>query len=353
MQSHESSPRNLDERDRLRSLIEICNKYAAKANAAGADAISLFRELDQELLAAAPVPLTTSISMKEATLGAIEAIQELYDRKGAFVELSTGFPEIDKIIGGLSNAGLVVIAAAPLTGKTTLAINITEHIALELKKPVVFFTGQIDAKQFAERLLYSRAMLDQTRVRETRLMKADFPALQCAGSEISASPIFVEPIRDRTPRELCETARRLHKEHKSAAIFVDGPQALRPDDILERDRPEIALSILLKNLRALARECDVPVVVTASLKLLPTTPNSQNKLEHDLATLPEFGIYEKEADIVAILLRDQAQFVDHAGTVQCNGTATLNVVRHRNGPTGSVALWFIEEFLRFQPGVRF
>jgi len=165
--------------------------------------------------------------MKDQVMEAIESIEKLYERRGSITGIPTGYAELDKMTDGLHAAEMFVIAARPSMGKTALAMNIAEHVAVDNKKPVAIFSLEMSSQQLVQRLLCSRARVNLQRVRDGFLSERDFPNLTAAASKLAESKIYIDDTAGLTIMELRAKARRLKTQHDIQLVVIDYLQLLR------------------------------------------------------------------------------------------------------------------------------
>src|SRR4030095_11034185 len=171
-----------------------------------------------------------------------------------------GFAILEKMTDGLHGGEMIVVAARPSMGKTALAMNIAEHIAVELKRPVAVFSLEMSSQQLVQRLLCSRARVNLGRVRDGFLSERDFPALTAAASNLAESKIFIDDTSGLTILELRAKARRLKSQHDIAAIFIDYLQLLRSPTKRAQDNRQLEIAEISSGLKALAKELNIPVI---------------------------------------------------------------------------------------------
>ena len=206
-----------------------------------------------------------TIGMKEHVMSAISSIHELYDRRGSITGLPTGLADLDKLTDGLHAAEMIVIAARPSMGKTALAMNIAEHIAVDLNKPVAVFSLEMSSQQLVQRLLCSRAKVNLGRVRDGFLSERDFPALTAAASKLAETKIFIDDTAGLSILELRAKARRLKSQHKIEANFVDYLRSYPSFDLPARagQSPARNCGNFQRPKKPLAKELALPIVVLA------------------------------------------------------------------------------------------
>jgi replicative DNA helicase len=271
----------------------------------------------------------------------LDTIEGAFNRQGAVVGLSTGFHGLDKMTGGLHPGEMFVLAARPSQGKTSLAMNVAEHVALGQGKSVGVFSLEMTAKSLMQRMVCSRAGLDLARVRDGRLNEADFPKLATVAGAIGASSLHIDDASGLTILQLRAKARRWHQRFGLALLVVDYLQLIRSPR--HGDRREREVADVSQGLKALSKELGVPVLVLSQL-------NRGVERERDgkpkLSDLRESGAIEQDADAVALLSVDTAS-LDECGPYD-GIPMTLNLAKQRNGPTGTVKLVFHRGHTRFE-----
>lgn len=339
----------VQEKYTLREIIRICNESSARSYEEGQMAQTLLDEVETSVFKIAQERFNAkSEGMKEHVMAAITSIQDLYERRGGITGLPTGLANLDKMTDGLHAAEMIVIAARPSMGKTALAMNIAEHIALVEKKPVAVFSLEMSAQQLVQRLLCSRAKVNLGRVRDGFLSERDFPSLTAAASKLAESKMFIDDTAGLSILELRAKARRLKSQHGIEAIFIDYLQLLRSTSRRAQDNRQLEIAEISSGLKALAKELSLPIVVLAQLNRNPEQRSGDSKGRPRLSDLRESGSIEQDADLVGLLVREEYYADTDDDKKQVEGNATLIIAKQRNGPVGDVALTFLKEFTRFE-----
>ena len=339
----------LEEKYTLREIIRVCTEYAARCYDEQGEVTTLLDEVETRVLAISEERYKEqTTSMKEQVMAAIHAIEELYSNRGGMTGFATGFSNLDKMTDGLHRAEMFVIAARPSMGKTALAMNIAEHVAIELGKPVAVFSLEMSTSQLVQRLLCSRARVDLGNVRNGLLSERDFPALTTAASKIAESKIFIDDTAGLSILELRAKARRLKSQHGIEAIFIDYLQLLRSTSRRAQDNRQIEIAEISSGLKALAKELNIPIVVLAQLNRNPESRSGESKGRPRLSDLRESGSIEQDADVVGLLVREEYYADSDEEKKESEGKATLIIAKQRNGPVGDVALTFLKQFTRFE-----
>jgi replicative DNA helicase len=339
----------LQEKFTLREIIKICTEFAARSYDEQDDVPNLLDRVETEVFRIAQDRFKDQVAnMKQLVVQAIGAIEELYSRRGSITGLSTGFDVFDKMTDGLHGAEMIVVAARPSMGKTALAMNIAEHIAIELKKPIAVFSLEMSSQQLVQRLLCSRARVNLGRVRDGFLSERDFPALQTAASKLAESKIFIDDTSGLTILELRAKARRLKSQHDIQAIFIDYLQLLRSPSKRALDNRQLEIAEISAGLKSLAKELNVPVVVLAQLNRNPEQRTGDSRGRPRLSDLRESGSIEQDADLVGLLVREEYYADSDEEKKEVAGRSTLIIAKQRNGPVGDVPLTFLKEYTRFE-----
>jgi len=274
-----------------------------------------------------------------------DQIEKYRERGGGITGLPTGFDEIDSLTAGLHNSDLIIVAGRPSMGKTALALNIIEHLAIEQSKPCAIFSLEMSKEQVAERMLSSTARINAHHMRTGRLRKEDFVRLGNAADRLSNSQVFIDDSAAIGVLELRAKARRLKAQHDIALVVVDYMQMMHGPRNAENRQQEIAL--ISRSLKSLAKELKIPVLALSQLSRQVEQRGGERRPQ--LADLRESGAIEQDADVVMFVYRPGAYGIetDKKGNTTEN-LAEIIIGKQRNGPTGEVRLTFLKEFARFE-----
>jgi len=268
-----------------------------------------------------------------------ERIDELHREKGKLRGLATGYVDLDNLLGGLQKSDLVVLAARPSMGKTSLALDIMRHVAVNLKVPVGIFSLEMSKDQLVDRLLSSQSDVNLWKIRTGHLNEDDFDHIGKAMGELSESPIFIDDAAGSNIMELRTKARRLQSEHGAGLIIVDYLQLMEGRNQENRVQE---VSEISRALKLLARELNVPVL---ALSQLSRGVESRPDKVPQLADLRESGSIEQDADVVMFIYREEMYKGKDARRPHI---AEIHIKKHRNGPTGQVDLYFDQEKTSFK-----
>jgi len=334
----------------LRQIIAVCTVSSQRAYEEQDQVDPLLDEVEQDIFAISETRFNDhTITMKDQVMEAIEAIEQLYERRGGITGIATGFAELDRMTNGLHEGEMIVIAARPSMGKTALAMNIAEHVAINEKLPVAVFSLEMSSQQLVQRLLCSRARVNLQKVRDGFLAERDFPSLTAAASKLAEAQIFIDDSASLSILELRAKARRLKAQKDIKLIVVDYLQLLRSTTRRAMDNRQLEISEISSGLKGLAKELKVPVLVLAQLN---RQPEARTGGKPRLSDLRESGSIEQDADLVGLLVRPEIYEEDEDARAEKAGEAELIIAKQRNGPVGEIALTFLKEFTRFEDRAR-
>jgi replicative DNA helicase len=336
----------------LRRMLQTCATVIGRVYDYEGDVPALLDEVERDILRINEErERSETRPIRDLVNSAINTIEELHSRQGMLSGLSTGFPDLDKMTTGLHKGEMVVIAARPSMGKTSLAMNIVEHVAIELKLPVGVFSLEMTAESLVLRMMCSRAEVNLRDVREGFLAERDFPRLTRAAGEISGAPLFIDDTSGLSILQLRARARRMWQQHQIKLLVVDYLQLLSSETRRAKDNRQQEISEISSGIKALAKELGLPVIILSQLN---------REIEKDKARKPklsdlrESGAIEQDADLVGLLYKpsggDDEESVprDEPGGVP----VSLLIAKQRNGPTGDVPLTFLKRFTRFKPAAK-
>lgn len=281
----------------------------------------------------------TSIPLKEIIKDSIDTIDKLYQRKAHVTGIPTGFIDFDQKTSGLQSSDLIVVAGRPSMGKSAFAIGIAEYAGIVEKIPLAFFSLEMSKEQLVQRMLCSHARVDAHKVRTGYLSPSDWPRLTAAAGKLSETNIFIDDTPAISVMELRAKARRLKSHSDIKLMIVDYLQLMRGTGKAENRQQEI--SEISRSIKALARELYIPVVAISQLSRAVEARTDHRPL---LSDLRESGAIEQDADVVALILREEY----YNPTSGNQGIAEVNIAKQRNGPVGSLKLNFIKEYTRFE-----
>src|SRR5699024_4892864 len=270
---------------------------------------------------------------------AVERIEKLFENQGEFSGLPTGLQRFDEMTNGLQPADLIILAGRPSMGKTSLAMNMVENVAIKEKVPAAVFSLEMSAEQLAIRMISSWGRVDQSRLRNGDLTEEDWPKVTSAiGIMNQNAQLFIDDTPALSPSELRARARRLKREHDIGLVVVDYLQLMQVPGTKENRTNEI--SEISRNLKALAKELDVPVI---ALSQLNRQVEQRDNKRPRMSDLRESGGIEQDADLILFIYRDEVYNEDSDD----KGVAEIIIGKQRNGPLGTARTAFLSHFTRF------
>ena len=278
--------------------------------------------------------------IKSLLTRAVERIDELYHRDEPITGLATGFSDFDMMTSGLQSSDLIIVAGRPSMGKTSFAMNMAEHAAIQTKRPVAVFSMEMPGDSLAMRMMSSLGRIDQHRVRTGRLEEDEWPRLTSAVNILSTAALFIDDTPALSPTELRARARRLKREQGDLGlIVVDYLQLMQVPGNSENRATEI--SAISRSLKALAKELSVPVIALSQLnRSLEQRPNKRPVM----SDLRESGAIEQDADLIVFIYRDEVYNPESKE----KGVAEIIIGKQRNGPIGTVKLTFLGKYTKFE-----
>lgn len=272
-----------------------------------------------------------------------DRIEYLYEHRGEPLGIPTGFVDLDKLLGGLQRSDLIIVAARPGVGKTSLMLNMALSAARRFHQRVAIFSLEMSNEQIVQRLVSGETGIDSQRLRLGMLEEDEWPLFVQATSALSETQVFVDDTPSISALQLRTKARRLHAEHGLDLIIIDYLQLMTGDNRSENRVQEI--SYLSRSLKGLARELSVPVLVASQLSRAVEQRSDKRPV---LSDLRESGSIEQDADIVMFIYRDDVYDEDS----ERRNVAELIVAKHRNGPTGTVELYFQKNLTQFRNALK-
>lgn len=289
---------------------------------------------------------TTSVGMKESVRESMEDIEKLVNNKGEVTGISTGFIDLDRMTGGLNGGEMAVIAARPSLGKTSLAMNIADYVAVESRLPVGVFSLEMTRRALTMRMICSRARVNLRALSGGFTAEADYPRIATAAGRLSACPMQIDDTPGLSIMQLRARARMMWQMFGIKLFVVDYLQLACSSTKRGKENRQQEVSEISSGLKALAKELDVPVIVLSQLN----RDVEKTKRKPMLSDLRESGSIEQDADLVAFLynveLRDEGEEQSYVLPVN------LLIAKQRNGPTGEVNLTFLKAYTRFESAAK-
>ncbi|TSC53245.1 MAG: replicative DNA helicase [Parcubacteria group bacterium LiPW_39] len=328
----------------LRDLIEASEHIAQLGFREEESIENILDEAEQCVFRISQKSLTQEfLPVKDTLEEAFERIDKLHKGEGAFRGVPTGFTDLDNYLSGLQKSDLIILAARPSLGKTSLTMDIVRHIAIKEKVPVGIFSLEMSRHDVVDRLLAAQAGIDLWKLRTGRLslegLDNDFTRIQEAMAVLSEAPIFIDDAPSPTVLQMRTMGRRLQTEHGLGLITVDYLQLIQPRTASESMVQQV--TEISRSLKGLARELEVPVLAVSQLsRAVEGRPDQVPRL----ADLRESGSIEQDADVVLFIYREDKTKKDSPRP----NIADIMIAKHRNGPTGKVELYFNESQVSFK-----
>ncbi len=336
----------------LRRMITTCTGVVSKVYDHEGKVDGLLDEVERDILKISEERIEgTSMAMKDLVHRAINTIEDYHQRQGMLTGVGTGFVDFDKMTSGLHGGEMIVIAARPSMGKTSLVMNIVEHVVLEEKLPVGVFSLEMTAESLVLRMLCSRARVNMRNIRDGFLAERDFPKLTGAAGKLANAPLYIDDTAGLSILQLRAKARRMHQQYGIKMVVIDYLQLCNAGQSRVENRQQEVAQIS-NGVKALAKELNVPVIVLSQLN---------RELEKDksrkprLSDLRESGAIEQDADLIALLYKpDEGKDDDEGGQPQDHEAIPVNllIAKQRNGPTGDVHLTFFKGYTRFESAAK-
>jgi replicative DNA helicase len=335
----------------LRKMILTCTGVVGKVYDHEGKVDGLLDEVERDILKISEERVEgTSMAMKDLVHRAINTIEDYHQRQGMLTGVGTGFVDFDKMTSGLHGGEMIVIAARPSMGKTSLAMNIVEHVVLEEKLPVGVFSLEMTAESLVLRMLCSRARVNMRNIRDGFLAERDFPKLTGAAGKMATAPLYIDDTAGLSILQLRAKARRMHQQYGIKMVVIDYLQLCNGGQSRVESRQQEVAQIS-NGVKSLAKELNVPVIVLSQLN---------RELEKDksrkprLSDLRESGAIEQDADLIALLYKPDEGKEEEDGQPQDTEAIPVNllIAKQRNGPTGDVHLTFFKGFTRFESAAK-
>jgi len=337
----------------LRKLIATCSGVVGKVYDYEGEVEALLDEVEKEILRVNESRVQSGVQpINNLVHDAIATIENYFGRQGQLGGISTGFVDLDKMTDGLHGGEMIIVAARPSMGKTSLAMNIAEHVAMELKLPVGVFSLEMSAASLILRMMCSLARVNLRKIREGFMSEEDFPKLTNAAGRLSASKLFIDDTAGLSILQLRARARRMAQQHGIKLFVIDYLQLCNSTARRAQENRQQEIADISSGIKALAKELNVPIIVLSQLN---------RELEKDksrkprLSDLRESGSIEQDADLVGLLYKPNAGDDEDAAATDENDGIPVNflIAKQRNGPTGDVRLTFLKPYTRFETATKF
>ena len=334
----------------LRRMIGTCTEVVSRAYDHQGEVDELLDEVERDVLKIAEERVEQkSSTIKDLVHAAINRIEEYHQNQGGLTGIGTGFPDLDRMTTGLHPGEMIVIAARPSIGKTSLAMNIAETVAIDQKLPVGVFSLEMTAEQLVLRMLCSRSRVNLRNITSGFLAERDFPKLTGTAGKLAAAPLFIDDSPALSILQMRAKARRMHQQHGIKLFVIDYLQLLHSTSRRTENRQQ-EIADISSGVKALAKELDVPVVALSQLNRGLESRTDKRPMMSDLR---ESGAIEQDADVIMFVYRE-AVYCEKCKNKEltCDENhernAEIIIGKQRNGPIGTVNMVFMGEYTKFE-----
>jgi replicative DNA helicase len=335
----------------LRKMISTCTQFVGRAYEYQGEMDELVDEVETEILRISEekeAARSNAMTIKDLVHKAINQIEHFHANQGLLTGIATGFPDLDRMTTGLHGGEMIIIAARPSMGKTSLAMNIAEHVALELKQPVGVFSLEMTAESLVLRMLCSRSRVNLRSIRDGFLAERDFPRLTGVAGKLANAPLFIDDSSGLSILQLRAKARRMAQQYQVKLFVIDYLQLLNSTSRRAENRQQ-EIADISNGIKALAKELKVPIIVLSQLnRELEKDKNRKPRL----SDLRESGAIEQDADLVGLLYKPNSGDDDEDRAQDEALPINLLIAKQRNGPTGDVNLTFLKTYTRFESAAK-
>jgi len=335
----------------LRKMIHTCTDVVGRVYDYEGEVDALMDEVERDILRISESRVQSqTTTIKDLVKKAITTIEDFHQRQGVLTGVGTGFADFDKMTSGLHGGEMVVIAARPRMGKTSLAMNIAEYVAIEQRLPVGVFSLEMTSESLVLRMLCSRSRVNLRNVREGFLAERDFPKLTGSAGKLANAPLFIDDSSALSILQLRAKARRMSQQYGIKLFVIDYLQLLHSTARRAENRQQ-EIADISSGVKSLAKELNVPIIVLSQLnRELEREKNRKPRL----SDLRESGAIEQDADVVGLLYKPSSGDDEDSGSAVEEDAVPVNllIAKQRNGPTGDVNLTFLKSYTRFESAAK-
>ncbi len=342
----------VEEKSLLRKMISTCTDVVGRVYDFDGEVDSLLDEVERDILKMSESRSGGTIEpVKSLVNKAIGMVENYFNRQGTLGGLASGFAELDRMTDGMHGGEMIIIAARPSMGKTSLAMNIAESVVLNQRLPVGVFSLEMTAESLVLRMLCSNARVNLRNIREGFMSESDFPKLTSSAGKMSSAPLYIDDTPGLSILQLRTRARRMWQQHGIKLFVIDYLQLLHSTSRRAQENRQQEIAEISSGIKALAKELSIPIIVLAQLN---------RELEKDksrkprLSDLRESGSIEQDADLVGLLYKPATEDEDAPQTEDSPEGIPVNllIAKQRNGPTGDVQLTFLKPYTRFETAAK-
>jgi len=325
-----------------RNLIATTTQILRDAHTDAQDLDTLLDATERRIFAVTEKKVSANtVRIEEILKQTCARIDSFHERGARLRGLPTGFYDLDDILSGLQPSEMIIVAARPSIGKTSLVLNIAEHVAVVEQKAVAVFTLEMSGQQVAQNMLCSHARIDAHDMRRGMLKDSQWQQLSMAIGTLSEAPILIDDTPGLSALELRAKGRRLKAHHQIGLLCIDYLQLMEARHAESRQQE---ISEISRGIKSLARELEIPIIAVSQLNRAVEAREGHRPRMSDLR---ESGSIEQDADVILMLHRD-----DYYDPNQNPGMAEVIVAKQRNGPTGDIKLAFRKQYMRFESAAR-
>ena len=342
----------VEEKSLLRKMIHTCTDVVGRVYDFDGEVDELLDEVERDILRMSESRSGGTIEpVKSLVNKAIGMVENYFNRQGTLGGLASGFAELDRMTDGMHGGEMIIIAARPSMGKTSLAMNIAESVVLNQKLPVGVFSLEMTAESLVLRMLCSNARVNLRNIREGFMSESDFPKLTSSAGKMSSAPLYIDDTPGLSILQLRTRARRMWQQHGIKLFVIDYLQLLHSTSRRAQENRQQEIADISSGIKSLAKELSIPIIVLAQLN---------RELEKDksrkprLSDLRESGSIEQDADLVGLLYKPATEDEDAPQTEDSPDGIPVNllIAKQRNGPTGDVQLTFLKPYTRFETAAK-
>ena len=334
----------------LRKMISVCSDVVGRVYEHEGEVDSLLDEVERDVLRISEERVEAqTLTIKDVVHKAINRLEQYHQNQGMLTGISTGFTDLDKMTTGMHGGEMIVVAARPSMGKTSLAMNIAEAVAIDQKLPCGVFSLEMSSESLVLRMLCSRARVNLRNIREGFFSERDFPKITSAAGKLAAAPLYIDDTAGLSILQLRAKARRMWQQYGIKLFVIDYLQLLHSTARRAENRQQ-EIADISNGIKALAKELDVPIIVLAQLnRELEKDKNRKPRM----SDLRESGAIEQDADLIGLLYKPASGDDEEApGAEQEAVAVNLLIAKQRNGPTGDVQLTFLKTYTRFESAAK-
>lgn len=330
-----------------RELIRISTETIRDAYEETSDVFDLLDKAEGNLYSVVEGSIRKNYDKMSSLIGlSIKQIEAARNAKTGVTGVESGFTELDRVTSGWQKSDLVIIAARPAMGKTALVLSLARNAAVDFARPIAVFSLEMASVQLVNRLIASEAEISAEKLKKGQLEDHEFQQLNSKIHKLAEAPLFIDDTPALSVFELRAKARRLKQQHNISMIIIDYLQLMHAGGDNKSFNREQEISTISRSLKSLAKELEIPVIALSQLSRAVETRGGDKKPQ--LSDLRESGAIEQDADMVLFIHRPEYYgLTEDAAGNPTNGVAEIIIAKHRNGPTASVNLKFIDRLAKF------